>query len=214
MIQLIAITDHPGPPLPDLIPLRAVPADGLAAVCAPAEREDATVDALWRHEETVEALMEDRDLLPVRYGTRLEDEAAAARAIDERREELVAALERVRGAVELSLRVIAAEREEGDARRPANRAELSGAEYIRAKARLVARHEAGVRTLHEPLDALARESVVRPPRPPSELLRGAYLVDRSAVGSFTALVARAQQASPELRLLLTGPWPPYSFVER
>jgi hypothetical protein len=215
VIELVAITDHPGPPLPGRLPLHAVPADGLAAVCAPAEREGAAVDALWRREEMIEALMADRDLLPVRYGTRVEDDAAAARAVNERRDDLAAALERVRGAVELSLRVIAAD-DPGDARRRdrSGGPPRSGADYIRAKARLVARHDASVRTLHEPLSTLARASVTSPPRPPAELLRAAYLVDRSGVSSFTALVARAQRRSPGLRLLLTGPWPPYSFAER
>ena len=215
MIDLIAITDHPGPPLPGSLSLQAVPVDGLTAVCAPAEREDATVAALWRREETIEALMADRDLLPVRYGTRLEDDAAAARAVTERRDELAAALDRVRGAVELSLRVIAAD-DPGEARADDETGgrTRSGADYIRAKACLVARRDAGARTLHEPLSTLARASVKRPPRPPLELLRVAYLVDRPAVEGFTALVARAQRSSPGLRLLLTGPWPPYSFAER
>lgn len=110
MIELYAIAGHPGPPLPELAPLRAVPFDGLAVVCGPAaEGEEITEEALWRHEEIVEALMSDRDLLPVRYGTRVADEAEAARAVAARREELRAALDHVRGAVELSLRVRAQE---------------------------------------------------------------------------------------------------------
>ena len=80
MIELYAIAGHPGPPLPDIASLRAVPVDGLAAVYGPAaEDREVTDQALWRHEEIVEALMEGRDLLPVRYGTRLanEDEAVS-----------------------------------------------------------------------------------------------------------------------------------------
>jgi hypothetical protein len=106
VIELYAIARHPGPPLPGLASLRAVPFDGLAVVCGPAvEAEEITEEALWRHEEIVEALMDGRDLLPVRYGTRVADEAEAARAVAARREELRAALDHVRGAVELSLRV-------------------------------------------------------------------------------------------------------------
>lgn len=110
MIEIYAITGHPGPPLPELAALRAVPFDGLAVVCGPAaEAEEVTEDALWRHEEIVEALMDDRDLLPVRYGTRVADESEAARAVAPRTPELHAALRRVSGAVELSLRVRAQE---------------------------------------------------------------------------------------------------------
>jgi hypothetical protein len=53
----------------------------------------------------------------------------------------------------------------------------------------------------------------RSPRPPSELLRAAYLVDRDAIGAFTRLVARLDDRHPGLQLLCTGPWPPYSFAE-
>ena len=54
--------------------------------------------------------MDDRDLLPVRYGTRVADEAEAAqRRRRAERAELHAALQRVSGAVELSLRVRAQE---------------------------------------------------------------------------------------------------------
>jgi hypothetical protein len=110
VIELYAIALHPGPPLPGLASLRAVPFDGLAVVCGPAvEDEEITEAALWRHEEIVEALMDDRDLLPVRYGTRVADETEAARAVAPQRDQLRAALEHVSGAVELSLRVRAQE---------------------------------------------------------------------------------------------------------
>jgi Gas vesicle synthesis protein GvpL/GvpF len=106
VIELYAITDHPSPPLPDVAELKLVPIAGLAAVCTPAGDAEVSPEELWRHEEVVEALMADRDLLPVRYGTRLEDEAAVARAVGERRDELAAALDRVRGAIELSVRAV------------------------------------------------------------------------------------------------------------
>ena len=205
MIELYAITDHPGPRLPEVAPLTAVPTDGLAAVCAPAGSGAVTADDLWRHEDVVEALMRDRDLLPVRYGTRVRDEAAAARAVAERHRELRAALDRVRGAVELSLRVV------GPAEPPPPQ-HADGNEYMRAKARRGARRERAVATIHEPLSLLARQSRKRPAGSESELLRGAYLVDRAAVDSFTCLVERLESAAPDLRLLCTGPWPPYSFA--
>ena len=206
MIELYAIADHPGPPLPALAPLRVVPAGSLAAICAPAEEREVTPEALWRHEEVVEALMEDRDLLPVRYGTLMDDDAAAARAVADRRAELAAALDRVRGAVELSVRAVAAEPDDddGDAAR--------GRDYLRTKMRSAAAQDRVVHSLHEPLAALARADMQRAPRPPSELLRAAYLVDKDAIGTFTRLVARLDHRHTGLRLLCTGPWPPYSFA--
>jgi hypothetical protein len=198
MIELLAITDDATPLEP---PLVAVRSGGLSALCAPAEETTVTADTLWRREEVLEALMEDRDLLPVRFGTLVADEAAAARALADRRSELEAGLERVRGAVELSLRVHAPE--PADAPPPDA---ASGSEYMRAKA---TRTQAAAR-LHEPLAALARASALRPA---PELLRAAYLVDREAVEPFVARVRELQDEHPALSLLCTGPWPPYSFAE-
>jgi hypothetical protein len=211
LIELYAITDHPAPPLPDVAPLQIVTLDGLAAVYSTAPKRDASPEALWRHEQVVEALMKDRDLLPVRYGTQLDDAAAVVRAVDPRRDELAAALDRVRGAVELSLRVVAA-----DTPPPGGpqRARANGAEHLRARAHATAVREAAIRTLHDPLAALARASTTSSPPDERELLRAAYLVKRDVVDRFVASVARLQRANPGLRLLCTGPWPPYSFAQR
>jgi hypothetical protein len=208
VIEVYAVVDDPGPPLPAMAPLRAVARDGLALLCGPAGELDMSPDALWRHERVVEALMEDRDLLPVRYGTRLDDEAAAVRALDERHRELSGALDAVRGAVELSLRVLG----EPDAAPRVDEAG-GGAGYIRAKVRAaVAKEDAG-RAIHEPLASLARADARLRPHAERELLRSAYLVERGAVEAFVARVSELQHAHPELQLLCTGPWPPYSFSE-
>jgi Gas vesicle synthesis protein GvpL/GvpF len=202
VIELYAITDDPAPPDP---PLRAVRCEGLTALCAPAEapvNHEPTAEDLWRHEEVVEGLMEERDLLPVRFGTLIDDEDAAARAVAERRDELAARLDRVRGAVELAVRAYPRQAEQEEPVRGE-----SGRDYMRAKAR---RTEAA-RVLHEPLAAIARDSVVQPGL---ELLRAAYLVDRDAVDLFVAQVRRLQRAHEGIRVFCTGPWPPYSFAER
>ena len=169
MIELYAITDDPGPPLPDVAGLRLVPFDGLAAVCTPASEAELSPETLWHHEEVVEALMADRDLLPVRYGTRLDDEAAVARVMEGRSRELAAALDRVRGAVELSVRVVAA----GGTPSPPDPPETtSGAEYLRLRAQAEASHDDVARALHEPLAERARESTEGRPAPARAVSRG------------------------------------------
>ncbi len=213
MIELYAIPDDPGPPLPDVAGLRLVPFDGLAAVCTPASEDEVSPETLWRHEDVVEALMADRDLLPVRYGTRLDDEAAVARAMEGRRDELAAALERVRGAVELSVRVVAAGAAPAPSPPPHPAERTSGAEYLRLRAEAEVSRDEAASALNDPLAALARDSAQAQPRPP-ELFRAAYLVERATVDSFVAEVGRLQGANPDLAILCTGPWPPYSFAAR
>jgi hypothetical protein len=102
VIELFAVTRSSAPPPPAR--LRAISAGaGLTAVVGPAEGEEVTAEALWRHEELVEALMADRDVLPVRFGTRFGDVEEAAQAVAAQRATLTAALDRVSGAVELSV---------------------------------------------------------------------------------------------------------------
>jgi hypothetical protein len=209
VITAYAVTAHPGPPLPDQPPgLRLVPLDGLAAACAPvAEGQDRTsADALWRHEAIVEALMADRDLVPLRYGTRFDDESAAAAALEEHRSELLTALDRVRGALEVSLR-IAATGESTPTSTPA-----TGREYLRERARVAELRDDAARRIDQPLASRSRASTSRPASRLPELLRCAYLVDRSRLDEFQRAAAELDDATTRFSLLCTGPWPPYSFV--
>lgn len=212
MITLYAITDHPAPTLPSPGGTRVVAIADLAAVCGPAGTGDiVTAEALYEHERIVEALMDDRDVLPVRYGTRLPDEAAAARALVDNHDAYAAALEKVRGAVEIAVRVFGAD--DPPAPGPASPGgRTTGREYLRARARRAA-GEADVRALvHEPLLDRARAGTVAAVNRSRELLRAAYLIDRDAVASLSARVGAIQEANPQLRMTCTGPWPPYSFV--
>ena len=187
MIEVYAIADHPGTPLPDgAAGLRAVPVGRLAAICGAVQERDVSPDALWTHEEVVEGLMASRDLLPVRYGTRLPDESRLTAAVAERHDVLLAALDRVRGAAELALRVAAP---------PETPAPADAA-----------------RRVHDALASQARASTVLDARESADVLRAAYLVRRADSEAFTAAVAGQQRAHPGLRLLCTGPWPPYSFA--
>jgi hypothetical protein len=144
-------------------------------------------------------------VLPFRYGTRCANAAAATRAVAERREELAAALERIRGAVELSVRVLVIDAAEAQPK--------TAADYVAAKARESARARGVVESIHEPLSTRARARRQTPSGVPGEPLRAAYLVDREHVDAFAAQVAALQARHTDLRLLCTGPWPPYSFVE-
>jgi hypothetical protein len=171
-------------------PLYEVDRGRLAAVVADHATPEPTPDSLWRHEEIVESLMADGPVLPMRFGSTTDD---VEDLLDRRHDALIAGLERVRGAVELGVRVVGAVGESPPA---------SGTEYLRRRAAVVALR----RRIHEPLAALSRAAL--------ELDRhgsvGAYLVDESAVERFHATVDELEVALG-VTLACTGPWPPYSF---
>ena len=212
MITLYAITDHPTPPVPALGDMRVVASGDLAAVCGPVLKGEVTAEALWQHEGLVEALMDDRDVLPVRYGTCLPDDAAAARTLQDNHAEFAASLETVRGAVELAVRVFAAGNATAAAQPPSE--PTTGTAYLRARARVAADESGAGAIVHEPLARTARAATIARVNRPGELMRAAYLVDRDATGAFSERVREIQEQNPQLRITCTGPWPPYSFAAR
>jgi hypothetical protein len=195
VISLVAIADASGP-APDG-PVSSVVAGDLCAFWVPADEEPVTVAKLEDREDLLETLMEERDLLPVQFGASVQDEQSAERILVDRHDEFTAALDRVRGAVELALRVRAVGETQA--------VQANGRDYLAARQR----SSDAAQRLHERLETMARTAVIRSG---ADLFRASYLVDKDAVPAFAAEVARAQDTCPELLLLCTGPWPPFSFA--
>jgi hypothetical protein len=181
--------------------------DVLAAVCS---EHGGSVpggeDALWRHEQVVEALMESTTVLPMRFGTVLPDATAVLGVLDRERPTYLELLDRVRGGVEVGVRAMPTDVPSLDA--PA----ASGQEYLARRLERTQRAAAALDAVHAVLAPFARESRVRHQSGGRMLMSAAYLVEAAEVEAFTAEVARVDLAHPELALLSTGPWPPYSFV--
>lgn len=225
MLYLYAFTDSPGVPPPatpglEDAPLQHVAHRDIAAVVSPistAQIQPTEVN-LWQHEEAVEALMADRALLPVRFGTVLAGQAAMQSVLATHYDNFKASLARVRGHVELSVRVMwdsdEVQAPAADRSQPAD-----GRSYLMA--RLEAQREeenwrqratALATELHAPLAQLATASTQRALVTPRMLLTGAYLVERDRMEVFRQKVAASNAAHPALQFLCTGPWPPYNFV--
>jgi hypothetical protein len=189
--------------------LRAVAEGPLMAIVTDHDDPDplATSKALDGYERTVQRLMDSRVILPAQFGRVFEDDEAVRAMLRRRRRDLLAKLDGVRGAVELGIH--ARWRDAGDADRD-TRSE-SGAAYLRARleTRQSARRLAGEL---DPLTALARS--IRRALPQRDLpVLDAYLVDRTRVSEFVALVAELGDCLDGVELVCTGPCPPYSFVD-
>jgi hypothetical protein len=156
----------------------------------------------------VEAIMARGPVLPLRFGTELQSEDQLAAAIAHRADHLARALGRVRGRVELALRVIP----ERIAKTNRSTDAIGGREMLLGRVR---EHERAVRVaqqLHVPLARLAVDSTMRShPRPPA-ILTASYLVDEERVGVFRSQADQLAAGHDDLRVLVTGPWPPYSFA--
>jgi Gas vesicle synthesis protein GvpL/GvpF len=206
LIYMYALTDRPGAALPDPS-LRELAAHGVAAVFTPGDRElEPTPEVLWAHEKIVERLMRDRTVVPLRFGTTLADEDAVHDLLKTRGIQFARILDRVRGHVELSVRVAGREAVPED--EPA-----SGTEYMRH--RLGARRDAErvASAVHAPLARMADGSTRDPHPRGGFLMAGSYLLPEDRVDRFVDQVHELQRTHRELALTCTGPWPPYSFVE-
>src|SRR5689334_3999974 len=152
----------------------------------PADPDERT---LWHHEAVVEAAMERGPVLPMRFGSVVDDVTGFLAA---RHEELARSPERVRGAVELSVRIV----EDATAATPA-----SGTEYLMRRAAATSLAE----QVYAPLAELSRASTRR-------AQAFAFLVETRVAPMFHERVASLRERL-DVELVCTGPWPPYSFVE-
>ena len=177
-------------------PLRIVGDDGLGAVVSELDGHlHMDEPSLWAHEHAIEQLMDRGSLLPARFGTTAQDEREILQMLRDRRNELEAALERVRGAVEYAVHVDTGAEPVGASAAGGG----TGVAYMRG---LLAqrRHERELmERVESQLGDLARAVTVLS----STSL--ACLVPRERVSEF---VARAETYA----LSISGPWPPYSFV--
>ena len=214
MLYLYAITDRPGAPLPpaqglDGAPLQTCEYENVAAVYSVGASAgvEASEAALWQHEAVAEALMSDRAVLPVRFGVAFSGEPALRESLSRRHAELGEALARVRGRVEIGLRV----RWEPPAAEPAPAAEGAGRAYLQARLAERRRGEELAEAIHRPLDRMAassRHTVLETPR---LLLGAAYLVEADGVAAFRAQVDELAAEHRDLDFACTGPWPAYNF---
>jgi gas vesicle protein GvpL/GvpF len=216
MIWVYGICERPELPPPRRRGLAQAPLDGVreGALLAVISRHvhppgEPALDALWVHERVVERIMADRAVLPMRFGSKFPDDDALRTVLARRQTELLATLDRVRGRVEVGLRAMQPPGAEVDT--PEVEA-ATGREYLEAKLRNGRRIERAAATLHEPLTGLAVEASRQPARSPDELLRASYLVETPDLARFRGAVERLQRANPDVAILCTGPWPPYSFV--
>jgi len=189
---------------------------GLAAVVSQDELDEPpTVARLLAYERVVESIHARQTVLPLRYGCRMESAAEILRLLEERREVYEALLIRLRGRTEMGIRLLCPVRA---AALPAPAAS-PGAAYL---ASLRPRYDAGdtlapeEAELADQIAAQLADRFIAQRREVSSSSQGrlvslAFLTPRDGVEAFRQ---KAREITPlrGAKLLLSGPWPPYSFV--
>ena len=180
------------------------------------------------HEAVLEAVLPRAPLVPFRFGTVFTDEEQVRRMLREH-DQLRTTLDELEGTFELGVKGflepdwVAVTTEPGEDE-PAS----AGTSYLRRKQRDLRVAEARVESKlslgaesHDVLAAAARDAVANPLQRPEAtgrsgdmFLNGAYLVDAARESEFHKAFADLERRYAELATFeLTGPWPPYNFVE-
>jgi hypothetical protein len=211
VLYLYALTEQPAV-VPATLGLEETPLsverlDGIEAVIGVVGREriEPSEEAVLTHARIVDELAAlNEAVLPARFGRGYPDAEALKSAVAEQAEALRQALDRVRGCLELGLRVLS---EPSDGVSPG-----SGREYMLDRLDRRRRAERLADEVHAPLAALAKAQTRTVAATPQLLLSAAYLVPREDLERFQAALRELESAHPELSLACTGPWPPYSFA--
>jgi hypothetical protein len=185
--------------------------------------------AAMAHERVVESFASARAVLPMKLFTMYTNDGRALAHVADERRRLATLVKRVSGHDEWSVRVVL---DRARAERAAPRSAVSGngrtglAYLTRKKARrdasteLARRAQETVADLYDRLAARARFARRRgaselPAQGGPLLLDAAFLIPRKRSAGFRALAAREAKAMARdgYGVTLTGPWPPYSFVQ-
>jgi hypothetical protein len=235
VIHLYAIADALVPEPPpgiDGAPVEQLGFGGLVAVVSRHQGGLArTTEMALAHAQVVADICAAGSALPVRFGSGYADAEQLRDAVAESEPRFRALLERVAGCVELGLRARtppsasadrvgaddggtegegAAAPEEGS---PEGAAQGSGRAYLERRLTEQRAREAELVRSRQRIEQAAalmpptREAVMRMGRQGPEMV---FLVVRADVDGFARA---AGQIAEEQQLVLTGPWPPYSFVE-
>ena len=202
-------------------PVRVLKAEDFAVLVS-----DLDVDAVpvtkenaLDHAAVVRSILHRTTPLPFRFGT-LVSEQQLKSYIGARKPALDAKLAHVRGCVEMSVKIICDPSTDNElTERETDKAEGAGARFLAQKRREIlgsdfrATEVQKISTwLQETVSGLTRDEQVMLRSSQRLFLSAAHLVERSKIEQYRSKITESRVKRPELRFLLSGPWPPYSFA--
>ncbi|HEY3121089.1 MAG TPA: GvpL/GvpF family gas vesicle protein [Vicinamibacteria bacterium] len=146
-------------------------------------------------------------LLPARFGSFVEDEAALRGLLAPHAAALRRALTTVRGRVQMTLRIYGPREE-----RPLADAAGPGARHLhRVAARIGGPPPPQLGVLRRAVEGLVRAERTEPHAAPPLVASVYHLIDRGRERSYLTALRRAAPAIAPVRVSPSGPWPAYAF---
>lgn len=204
-LALIAIVEgRPSAPLPAaLVTIRV---GGARVIAARASDEPDVTRALVAHDRAVRRVARShRAVLPLRFGVTAPDRAAVVRLVEPLDRVLEQAFDRVRDAVQFTLRIAGRPR-------PSRAPKDAGPGTRWLAARVAAERVPELAPLTEATAPFVRERREERRRRAGFFATAYHLVPRDAVRAWRRAV-RASEPHLRVALTVTGPFPPYAFAE-
>jgi Gas vesicle synthesis protein GvpL/GvpF len=201
-------------------PVRLLPIDDLAVLVSEFDNDAVAVtrETALAHATVVRSVLDRTTPLPFRFGTLVSEEQLRS-YISARKPALENNFALVRDCVEMSVKIIWNVSNNNEPEQLSPERQGAGARFLEEKRREILGNEqrsaeaaelAG--WLHENIGELIRDEQVTV-RPSEKLvLAAAHLVERNKIRQYREKIAEACAKRPDLRFLLSGPWPPYSFA--
>jgi hypothetical protein len=196
---------------------------GIAAVVSSITGASISVtrDSVLLHEKVIGRVLARTTPLPFRFGM-VVSEQRLAEYVESNRAALISGLDRVRGSVEMSVKVMLAASADEPAREEREERESLGvgAKFLARKrvelglsAMISEREREITEWLGEQVKDLIRETSVRNLPTATHIVAVSHLVDRSRLDEYRERLKSLRERKADLRFLTSGPWPPYSFCD-
>jgi gas vesicle protein GvpL/GvpF len=176
-------------------------------------------ESAMAHAAVVRSLLDQTTLLPFRFGTVLTAEQLR-HYVTTYKPALKKNLAHVRGCVEMDLKIIWQQAKSDADQPPENEKPGPGTAFLEKKRREILGDErqSAQKTelsnlLRKPLGALIRdEHIELRPSKTTVLAAVFHLVEKANAGRYNEIVQEIRNNRPDLKIRLSGPWPPYSFA--
>ena len=173
------------------------------------------------HARVISSCFAQSTVLPFRFGTTFEDDDALRRSVRSNQRHFLANVERLRGKAEMHLKVLV-----DDVLTPAGAHEhqqksVAGQDYLstlRESATRQRERQSRARALsvqmHRMFLPIAEEITCKRMDSGKMLLDIAHLVDKKTIARYQNKYSTATVELKDCAMQLSGPWPPYHFVQR
>lgn len=171
------------------------------------------------HARVIADCFEQATVLPFRFGTVFQNDDALRRTVRSNQRQFNANVERLRGKSEMHLKVVL---EDGGPNSPRYSSQASaGKEYLsrlRETATLQRDRQTKAKAvflqMHRMFSPLEEEITCRHTDKGRMLLDIAHLIERGSEKRYQNKYSSASQKLRDCQMMLSGPWPPYHFVQQ